>query len=86
MMDAAAAGLAVAVRRHPVDATPDGLTAVLNPSEDIWHFDSRKGLVELAREFLKRPGSFVDRAGATSAMINERHTRDRRLKSLWPDA
>jgi hypothetical protein len=86
MMDAAAAGLAVAVRRHPVDATPDGLTAVLNPSEDIWHFDSRKGLVELAREFLKRPGSFVDRAGATSAMINERHTWDRRLKSLWPDA
>jgi hypothetical protein len=82
VLDGAAAGLAVAVRSHPLDDSVDGVAAVLDPARHVWRFRSRVELVEVARTFIRKPGEFRQRAAEASSQINASHTWAHRLQAI----
>jgi hypothetical protein len=82
LLDGIGGGLAAFVRGHRSDDTPDGLSAVLQPSEHVWRFDRRRALVELVRKFQARPEVFQERASAATRHVNTHHTWTCRLASI----
>ncbi|HVP13068.1 MAG TPA: glycosyltransferase [Phycisphaerae bacterium] len=82
VLDALVAGLAVAVRAHPLDETGDGLSAVLDPDRHICRFQTRSELVELAGRFTRKPEEFRLQAAATAAHVMAGHTWTHRLQSI----
>jgi len=82
LLDGIACGLAAAVRSHPSDRTPAGLSTVLDPIEHVWRFESRQALVELVRKFQDRPAAFQQRAATATRHINAHHTWTSRLTAI----
>ena len=82
LLDALAAGLPGLVRRHPLDTTPDGLAAVLEPETHVTRFDTRATMVNLVSTLLAGRGDFADRAARAAEHVARHHTWASRLETI----
>ncbi len=85
LLDAIAAGLVAFVRRHPIDATPDGLSAVLDPEAHVNRFAGKLELVKVLSRFATDPQPFFDRAGVSAMHVRTHHTWRQRLEMILSD-
>lgn len=85
LLDGLAAGAAGWVRRHPIDATPDGLAAILDLDRHVSGFAARSELVDLASRCAEDYGMFAERAAAAAEHLNAAHTWGHRLRTLLDD-
>lgn len=82
VMDAAAAGLALFIRRHPRDETENGLAAVFDPAEHVNRFAAPQELINMLRRLTRDPGAFADRAAQARRHVSARHTWSHRLERI----
>jgi len=82
LLDGLAAGQTGLVRSHPIDATPDGLAAVLDIDRHVARFGSRAELVDLVRRCTEDPSALATTSAAAAQHLNAAHTWQHRLRSI----
>ena len=82
LLDGLAAGRPCLLRRHPLDKTPDGLAAALDPAEHVVRFGTRGELVRQISRFLEKPEPFVEQARQAAEHVHAEHTWTQRIQQI----